>query len=173
MTVNVFLAIPAAHTRWHPACVMRNAQQPHHCSQWLLPFSFQQTGSHPAAKRQNRTERKKRTRSHKYGVSRKHLLETEWNLWVKSTVCSLPRDPPPFTPPGAGWFWAPQCHPWICFQVSSLAGDDKGLGKASFLTGNQKILNTNKKCTVLIQITVPIKSKKTNINQVQANRLKV
>lgn len=39
--------------------------------------------------------KEKRMWSHKYGVFRKHLLETEWNLWVKSTVCPLPRDSPP------------------------------------------------------------------------------
>lgn len=97
MTVNVFLAIPAAHTRWHPACAMRNAQQPHHCSgltvtSAILISADRKSHSSQAAKPD---WKKKRMRSHKYGVSRKRL-ETDWNLWVKSTVGSLPRDPLPF-----------------------------------------------------------------------------
>lgn len=114
MTVNVFLAIPAAHTRWHPACAMRNAQQPHHCS-WLTVTSVFLISADRKSHSSQAAEpdwKKKRMRSHKYGVFRKHLLETEWNLWVKITVCPLPRDPPPFTAPGARWFWAPQCSPW-------------------------------------------------------------
>lgn len=130
----------------HVPCAMHSNHTTARDSQWLLSFSFQQTGSHTAAKRQDRTERKKGC-DLKYGVSPKYLLETDWNLWVKSFVCPLLRDPAPFIPPEVGWVWTPQCSPWISplLPVNSLAADDKGLGKANFLTGNQKNLNTNKK----------------------------